>query len=388
MKIAISTTRQAHYKLPANSFACRGHQVTVFSSTPVRRFRGFDPSLHHRFVPAPVTLFNALTRIRPAVWMNELDTALYDRLVSLRIEHQDLFLGGSSGSFYSGTAVQRSGGIFVLDRACPHIQYQQDLVAEEAKKAGGSFRRQSPWFLERQLAEYERADYLLMPSNYSMRTYPEHIRSKTILAPLCARVAVSPRMSKPDGLPFVVGVVGGEPLRKGYLYLLQAWKELALPNAELRIRSGGEYRRLPVLARLVAEQPSVSIIPYVPDIGAFYSQCDVFILPSVDDGFGMALFEAMARGVASIATHSTGASELLVNRRDAILIDAGSVEQIKQAIAGLYESAELRERIGLNGQAAVSALMDGDIARPYAEGIDRLLAAVLYKPSPQRQEQV
>ncbi|HWB33091.1 MAG TPA: glycosyltransferase family 4 protein [Acidobacteriaceae bacterium] len=373
MRIAISTTRQAHYKLPANSFVRRGNDVTIYSSTPVRRFRGFDRSLQHRFVPAPVTLFNALTRIGPPVWMNELDTALYDLFVSLRIGEYDLFLGGASGSLYTGKAIQRNGGTFVLDRACPHIRFQQELLVEEAKKAGGVFRRQTPWFLDRQVEEYEQADFLLMPSNYSINTYPEHIRQKTILAPLCARVGVSPRTPKPAGSPFIVGVVGGQPLRKGYLYLLQAWKELALPNAQLKIRSGPAYRKFPILAQLVADQPNVEFLSYIPDIGAFYSQCDIFILPSVDDGFGMALFEAMAKGVPSIATHSTGASELLVNGRDAVLIDAGSVQQIKEAIATLYESREMRERLGRNGQATISSLMEGDMAKPYIEGIDRLL---------------
>ena len=174
----------------------------------------------------------------------------------------------------------------------------------------------------------------------------------------------------------MVGVVGGDPLRKGYLYLLQAWKDLALPNAQLKIRSGAGYRKFSVLAKLVDEQPNVSIISYIPDISEFYAQCDAFILPSVDDGFGMALFEAMANGVPSIATHTTGASELLEGGHDALLIDAWSVEQIKKSLSALYESAELREQLGLSGQAKVSSLMEGETARHYEQGIDHLLAAV------------
>jgi glycosyltransferase involved in cell wall biosynthesis len=111
----------------------------------------------------------------------------------------------------------------------------------------------------------------------------------------------------------------------------------------------------------------------VPDISAFYAECDVCILPSVDDGFGMVLFESLANGVASITTHNTGASELLVAGRDAIVIDAFSVEQIKESLLTMYESEEARERFGANGQAAVKSLMDGEAARPYEAGIDRLL---------------
>jgi glycosyltransferase involved in cell wall biosynthesis len=381
MRIAISSARQAHYKLPANSFVAHGHSVTMYSSTPVSRFRGFDASVKHHFVPAPVMLFNALTRILTPVSLNELDSSMYDRLVAARMEECDLFLGAATSSLSTGLNVQKRGGTFVLDRACPDIRYQQDMLAEEAAKAGGTFKRHAPWFLERQVEEYERADLMIMPSDYSRRSLPEHLRKKAVIAPLCGRARIAQRQPKPAGSPFVVGVVGGEPLRKGYLYLLKAWKELAFPNARLKIRSGPDYRKYSVLAKLVDEQENVSIIPYVPDISAFYAECDVFILPSVDDGFGMALFEAMANGVPSITTHNTGASELLTAGRDAIVIDAYNVDQIKDALKLLYESPETREQLGSAGQAAVSNLMSGQTARLYDEGIERLLAAAQEKSS-------
>jgi len=174
----------------------------------------------------------------------------------------------------------------------------------------------------------------------------------------------------------VLGVVGGQPLRKGYLYLLQAWKELALPNAKLKIRTGDAIYRYPLLKQLMAELPNVELVSYVPDISTFYAECDAFILPSVDDGFGMALFEAVANGVPSVATRNCGASELLVAERDCLLIDAFSMEQIKDAVLRLYESSDLRDRLSRNGPAAVEALQEGGLPRPYEDGVDHLLSTI------------
>jgi glycosyltransferase involved in cell wall biosynthesis len=372
----ISTGRQAHYRLPANAFVRRGDDVTIYTATPPSRMRGFDPTVRHRYVPAPVAVFNGVTRIRTALWLDELDSTLFDRWAALALRDCDLLLGAASSSLATGKAAQRMGGTFVLDRACPDIRVQQALMVEEARKVGGMFRANSPWFIERQVQEYEEADFILSPSNYSRDSFPEHLRKKTVLAPLYGRAKVAPRVPKPIGATFVVGVVGGQPLRKGYLYLLQAWKELALPNAELKIRSGADFARYPLLSKLVAEQDNVSIISYIPDISAFYGECDAFVLPSVDDGFGMALFEAVANGVPSIATRNCGASELLVDERDALLIDAFSVEQIKSSLQRLYESAELRERLTLSGPEAVAALQVDGVARPYEDGIGRLFEAV------------
>jgi glycosyltransferase involved in cell wall biosynthesis len=376
LKIVIATGRQAHYRLPANAFVRRGCDVCLYTATPRSRMRGFDPAVRNLWVPAPVAVFSALTHTRTPLVLDELDSTLFDRWAAAVLRDCDLMLGASTSSLATGKAAQRMGGTYVLDRACPDIRVQQQMMTEEARKVGGTFRTNSPWFIERQVEEYEQADFILSPSDYSRRSYPEHLRKKVVLAPLYGRSKVSPRLPRDTGSTFVLGVVGGRPLRKGYLYLLQAWKELALPNAQLKIRTNDEIYEYPVLKRLLAEQPSINIINYVPDISMFYAECDAFILPSVDDGFGMALFEALANGVPSIATRNCGASELLVPDRDCLLVDAFSVEQIKEAILRLYESRELRERLETAGPAAVAALQEAGLAKPYEEGVDRLFEAI------------
>ncbi len=368
--------RQAHYKLPANSFHRRGHQVTLFTATPRSRLRGFADGIQSRMVPSPVAWFNGLTHIQTPLSLDELDSLVFDQGCAWVIGDNEMLFGAASSSAISGAQMKRRGGLYVLDRACPDIRVQQRMMAEESAKVGANFRPTSPWFLERQVQEYELADVILSPSHYSADSFPEHLRKKIVLAPLQGRSKVYAREQKPGGGEFVVGVVGGQPLRKGYLYLLQAWKELALPNAKLKIRSGADFREFPLLMQLLGEMSNVSIVGYVADMRDFYRECDAFVLPSVDDGFGMALFEALANGVPSIATRNCGASELMVDGRDGLVIDAGSVEQLKDAILRLYESAELRERLAVNGPAAVAALQQGEAARPYEEGVDAMFRAL------------
>ncbi len=376
MKIAVAMGRQAHYKLPANSFQRRGHQVTLFTATPRSRLRGFAEGIASRMVPSPVAWFNGVTHIQTPLFLDELDSLIFDQGCAWAIGDSEMLFGAASSSAISGAQMKRHGGKYVLDRACPDIRVQQQMMAEESAKVGAKFRPTSPWFLERQVQEYELADVILAPSHYSADSYPEHLRKKIVLAPLQGRSNVYARAPKPAGGEFVVGVVGGQPLRKGYLYLLQAWKELALPNAKLKIRSGADFSEFPLLVKLLAELSNVSIVDYVPDMRDFYRECDAFVLPSMDDGFGMALFEALANGVPSIATRNCGASELLVDGQDCLVIDAGSVEQLKDALLRLYDSAELRERLALNGPAAVAALQQGEAARPYEEGVDAMFRAL------------
>ena len=376
MRVIIATGRQAHYQLPANAFVRRGCDVCLYTATPRSRMRNFDPKVANRWIPAPLAMFSGLTHLRTPLVLDELDSTFFDHCAAKVLNDCDLLLGASTSSLASGKAAQRLGATFVLDRACPDIRVQQDVMADEAAKVGGEFLRNSPWFIERQVEEYETADFILSPSDYSRRSFPDPLRKKVVLAPLFGRSKVSPREPKPLGSTFVLGVVGGQPLRKGYLYLLQAWKELALPNAKLKIRTGDAIYRYPLLKQLMAELPNVELVSYVPDISTFYAECDAFILPSVDDGFGMALFEAVANGVPSVATRNCGASELLVAERDCLLIDAFSMEQIKDAVLRLYESSDLRDRLSRNGPAAVEALQEGGLPRPYEDGVDHLLSTI------------
>ena len=178
MKIVIATGRQAHYRLPANAFVRRGCEFSLYTATPRSRMRGFDPEVRNTWVPAPVAVFNALTHIPTPLVLDELDSTLFDRWAAVALRDCDLLLGASTSSLATGKAAQRMGATFVLDRACPDIRVQQQMVVEEARKVGGTFRTNSPWFIERQVEEYEQADFILSPSDYSRRSYPEHLRNK------------------------------------------------------------------------------------------------------------------------------------------------------------------------------------------------------------------
>ncbi len=160
-------------------------------------------------------------------------------------------------------------------------------------------------------------------------------------------------------------------MRKGYLYLLEAWRRLRLPNARLLIRSSSDFSAYPRLAELLQQTPNVEIIEYVPNIAEFYQRCDLFVLPSMDDGFGMALFEAMANGVPAIATRNCGASELLTDGVDGLVIDAGSVDQLVAAISSLYEDEEQRQAIAVAGQQTVARISATTL---YEDALQQLLA--------------
>lgn len=356
MKVAISVVRPFHATKMANLLLKHAQNVDIWTTAPRRYFHHLDNSVRTHLVPAPVEVVSRVLKLRlfPAAFQRGI--VWWDHMVATMMPKTDVVIGFATQTLHTGQATRKRGGKFVLDRACPHVDFQQKLVQEEAEKAGGVFVPEDSWFRERQLAEYEVAHTILVPSLYTARTFPAHLQPKLLLAPLLGRAQAKGEVQLQRNTPFTVGVLGGHPLRKGYLYLLQAWRQLNLPDARLLIRSSSDFTKYPRLAELLRETPNVELIEYVPNIAEFYQRCDVFVLPSMDDGFGMALFEAMANGVPSIATRNCGASELLTDGVDGLVIDAGSVDQLAGAVLRLYQNEEERQAIAIAGQAAVDRI--------------------------------
>ncbi len=378
MNVAVSVVRPFHAAKMANLLRRHAEKVDIWSAAPRRYFSHLESSVATHLVPAPVEIASRFVQLSPEasqrgiVWWDRMTAAA----MAGRMGTLGLVIGFATQALHTGNAARKRGVRFVLDRACPHVDFQQELVREESEKTGAVFSPQPAWFRERQLAEYEAADTILVPSHYSGRTFPAHLQPKLLLAPLLGRAQAKGPVRLERNTPFTVGVLGGHPLRKGYLYLLEAWRQLKLPNARLLIRSSSDFSAYPRLEELLRATPNVEIVEYMPNISEFYQRCDLFVLPSMDDGFGMALFEAMANGVPAIATRNCGASELLTDGVDGLLIDAGSAEQLVEAIRSLYEDEERRRALAVAGQKSVERITAATV---YEDALRQLLL-----PSPER----
>ncbi len=371
MKVEISVVRPFHAVKMANALRKHADAVDIWTSATRSRFHHLHPSVRTHLVPSPADVLAHVFKLRLAPEAFQRGIVLWDRMVARFMPPSEVVIGFATQALHTGQAARKRGSYFALDRACPHVDFQQTLVREEAEKVGGAFHPEPEWFRDRQLGEYEAAQAILVPSRYSGQTFPAHLQPKLLLAPLLGRAQAKGAVRLERNTPFTVGVLGGNPLRKGYLYLLEAWRKLALPDARLLIRSSSDFSEFPKLAELLRTTPNVEIIEYIPDIAEFYQRCDLFVLPSMDDGFGMALFEAMANGVPSIATRNCGASELLSDGVDGLVIDAGSTDQLAVAIESLYRDEPRRQAIAVAGQAAVERISESSL---YEDALVNLLA--------------
>jgi glycosyltransferase involved in cell wall biosynthesis len=75
-------------------------------------------------------------------------------------------------------------------------------------------------------------------------------------------------------------------------------------------------------------------------------QADLFVLPTLEDSFALVLFEAMATGLPVVTTTNAGASELIEDSQDGLIVAPGDAAALADAIRRLVEQPELRARLG------------------------------------------
>lgn len=136
--------------------------------------------------------------------------------------------------------------------------------------------------------------------------------------------------------PFRFLYVGSVNAQKGIPVLLDAWRILALRDAELWIAGHiGEHER-----RLIPAMRGLRLLGQVSHhmLPAIYASCDLFVMPSLFEGFGLVILEALAAGLPVITTPNTGAADALADPVLGTLVPAGSVDALVEAMRS-YPSA-------------------------------------------------
>ena len=156
----------------------------------------------------------------------------------------------------------------------------------------------------------------------------------------------------PEGLnPGFILAVGTVEPRKNYARLLQAYRRVrergGAPPLVIAGRAGWAYGDT---LRQIAEEPGVRYLGHVdePTLTALYESAAVLAFPSLYEGFGLPLLEAMARGVPAVVGLAGALPELALGA--ALAVDAGNADAIATALQQLVADPSLRAKLGDEGR--------------------------------------
>jgi len=157
------------------------------------------------------------------------------------------------------------------------------------------------------------------------------------------------------GSPFVILSVGRLEKVKGHKYLVEAFASIKkeISNARLMlVGDGSERGNLEKQADELGIGGAIEFVGEIPhsELPRRYHGADVFVMPSLSEGFGITAIEAMAAGVAIVATRAGSLPEIVRDGEAGILVERNNAEQIYDAVLRIYKDETLRLRLAENGK--------------------------------------
>ena len=162
----------------------------------------------------------------------------------------------------------------------------------------------------------------------------------------------------------VIGTACRLELIKGLSYLIQAVSCLVprFPNLRFEIAGEGSLQaKLAEESHALGISNSVSFLGWREDLSSVMAGWDIFSLPSLDEGFGLAALEAMAAGLPVVASNVGGLPELVVHGQTGWLVPPATPVDLASRICELLQNDKMREAMGVAGRQR--ALQDFPISR-------------------------
>jgi glycosyltransferase involved in cell wall biosynthesis len=268
----------------------------------------------------------------------------------------DIFVGLSGCCLYSLRRARQMGAKTVLERGSTHMLYQRAILEEEYARFGLKATVVHPRVVERELQEYQEADFISVPSQFVKGTFLQYgiPEAKLIQIPYGVNLTHFYPIPKEDAT-FRIIHCANLSLRKGVPYLLQAFAELQLRDAELWLIGAVTDEVRPSLSRYASlavvmkgEFPENELYKYL-------SQGSVFCLASIEEGLAMVQPMAMACGLPVICTTNTGGADIVRDGQDGFIVPIRDVAALKEKILYFYEHREACQAMGESARRRVQS---------------------------------
>jgi len=265
-------------------------------------------------------------------------------------------LGGCDAAvFYSGAGLatvrecRRRGILSVSQVHHAHVLEQERILNAEAAACGLPYTPiYSPAQVRRQLAEFEQCDVIVCPSGAVKESFERAGISphKLVVVPHGVDLSgTDAAATRPANGPLRVLYVGQLHFRKGLRYLAQA--AVRMDPAEFSFRLVGPDFGLSGMARLEGSERLMRIGPLKgEDLSRAYRETDVFVLPSVEEGFGLVVLEAMRAALPVIITSAVGAKDFVTDGVEGWVVPPADPEALREKIRWMQLHPTERQAMG------------------------------------------
>ena len=366
MRIALSTPGKFHTFDLARELHSRGALQAVFTGYPSFKLKNEHvPQQMIRTFPWLQTTYMAfpwkhhLPDSANRQW-EHLTATTFGNWVAKNLAECDVYVGLSGSSLQAGKKAHSQGAAYVCDRGSAHIHVQDQLLREEHALWNMPFAGIDPRTIAREEAEYTEADIITVPSIFAYRSFVKQGISaeKLRLLPYGVNVSRFQPVAEPAVGQFDILYVGAMSLRKGIQYLIQSYQKIKHSKKSLTFVGAPSQQLIQMLKLRNLWPVETKVLGHVPqtELKNMMSRSHVLVLPSIEDGFGMVMAQAMACGCPVIASSNTGGEDLFKDGDEGYIVPIRDVDAIAERLQQLADNPEQRVAMGKRALVCVQAL--------------------------------
>ena len=366
MKIALSAIGKFHTFDLARELHARDALTGIFTGYPQFKLRseGLPQALIHTFpwVHGPYMAFPWKHRLPRAVVQHweHINALTFSTWITRNLPECDVYVGLSGTTLEAGKKAHHRGARYVCDRGSSHIRVQDQLLREEHALWGIPYTGVDPRAIAREEAEYAEADCITVPSGFAMRSFLSQgvPAEKLRHLPYGVNLSRFEPVAEPAADRFDVLFVGGMSLQKGVQYLAQAYQKIRHSAKSLTF-VGASSAELIALLNVRGLWPNdAKILGHIPqtELKRVMSRSHVLVLPSIQEGFGMVMAQAMACGCPVIASSHTGSQDLFTNEQEGFTIPIRDSDALAHRLQQLVDQPALRQAMGQRSLARMQSM--------------------------------
>jgi glycosyltransferase involved in cell wall biosynthesis len=223
------------------------------------------------------------------------------------------------------------------------FNHMADMLVVNSESTRRTLHKNNPWIASQRIE--------VVPHGLDLSKYPS---------------AQSTGLRAELGIPanaFLMGFVGRLAEQKGVLPMLAAIDVFFQENenSHLGVAGAGEWeKKARAFVQTHGWQDRIHFLGFRSDIPDLMSQFDVLLVPSLWEGFGLVLIEAMAVGTPCIASEVSSIPEIVDHEKNGILIAPGNTGDLVQALRKVVSDPALLRRLGDAGRDKVRDIFTED----------------------------
>ncbi|HEY1047157.1 MAG TPA: glycosyltransferase family 4 protein [Bacteroidia bacterium] len=209
--------------------------------------------------------------------------------------------------------------------------------------------------LERKDEEIQLADHIFAASSFTASTlqyYPGMLNEISVIPYGFPDIAKEKIYISLKDRPLEVLFVGGLSQRKGIANVFEAAEKLG-KSINLTIVGAKSGAECPALDKALKTCTWIQGLPH-HEILELMRRSDVLVFPSLFEGFGLVITEAMSQGIPVITTNRTAGPDVITDGENGLIIEAGSTEALIQSLQSLIDQPDRIEKMGRNARHTAS----------------------------------